>query len=472
VTRADQWAAFVRGLAALVAIALITGAATIEALRIGAAAAGLLYLLPVLWVSARAGLAAGLATAAFAAFSYNFFLLEPRYTLRIHGVGDVAAFAVLTVVAIVTSRLASDLRRREIEAGERAEASAAEAEFTALLAKAHDHEALDSAALAFLGARYGDAQLVRGEDLAAKRTALSPLDAAAAAWALHNDGPSGHATEVMPSADFRFVPLAPGGDDVLALAAGEHPQPRDGEVARALARSWVQARDRLTAEAERQAREEADQRDTVRRALLAALGHDFRTPLTLLKSGLAELVGDAPTRLGSEVDRIIRLSEDLIAAARLETGQAARLDPVDLVDIAAAAIPRSENGIAVRTELPDDLPLVQGDAVMLTHVLGNLVHNALRHARAEVVIAARADDGLVLLDVRDDGPGIDPALAAHIFDRFVSAAGGKGGLGLGLAIARDLASAMGASLSAGAAPGGGACFTLRLAQYPRRALPA
>jgi two-component system sensor histidine kinase KdpD len=278
----------------------------------------------------------------------------------------------------------------------------------------------------------------------------------------------------MPSADFRFVPLAPGGGDVLALAAGKHPQPRDGEVARTLARSWVQARDRLTAEAERQAREEADQRDTVRRALLAALGHDFRTPLTLLKSGLAELDGDAPARLGGEVDRIIRLSEDLIAAARLETGQAARVDPVDLVDIAAAAIPKPENGIAVRTELPDDLPLVQGDAVMLTHVLGNLVHNALRHARAEVVIAVRADDGFVLLDVRDDGPGIDPAVTANIFDRFVSGPGGEGGLGLGLglAIARDLASAMGASLSAGDAPGGGACFTLRLAQFPLRALPA
>ncbi|WP_158298639.1 DUF4118 domain-containing protein [Sphingomonas psychrotolerans] len=469
-TRIEQWAAFVRGLAALTAITAITGAATIEALRIGPAAAGLLYLLPVLWVSARAGLAAGLASAGFAAFCYNFFLLEPRYTLRIHGLGDVAAFAVLTIVAIVTSRLASGLRAREMEAQERAEASAAEAEFAALLAKAHRHDTLDAMALAFLAERYGDAQLIRGDDLAAKRTALAPLDAAAAAWALHNDGPSGHASEVMPSADFRFVPLAPGGEDVLALAAGAHPRPRDGEVARAFARLWVQARDRLTAEAERRAREEADQRDAVRRALLAALGHDFRTPLTVLKSGLAELDGDAPARLGLEVDRIIRLSEDLIATARIESGQPVRLDPVDLVDIVAAATPRTA-GVTLRTELPDDLPLVRADAVMLTHVLGNLIHNALRHARAEVVIAARAAGEAVELAVCDDGSGIDPAVAATIFDRFISGGDREGGLGLGLAIARDLATAMGASLSAADAPGGGACFTVRLAIFPARGLP-
>jgi two-component system sensor histidine kinase KdpD len=465
VTRADQWRAFARALAALIMVIAITIAATIDTLRIGPAAAGLLYLLPVLWVSAQAGLTAGLVGAAFSAFCYNFFLLEPRYTLRIHGVGDIAAFVVLTAVAVVTSRLAAGLRAREIEARAHAEASAMEAEFTILLARAHDRATLDAHALDFFRARHGEALLVASDDLAARRTPLAPLDAAAAAWALHNDALSGHASEVMPSADFRFIPLSRGGD-VLALAAGSRPDPQAGHVALTLARLWVQARDRLTADAERRAREQAEQREAVRRTLLAALGHDFRTPLTILKSGLAELGGEPAARLGAEVDRIARLSEDLIAAARLEGGSPTRLEPIDLVDIIAAAIPpHAPVGIHIRTDIADDLPLACGDAVMLVHLVGNLVDNGVRHARSSVAITARGFGDQVELEVRDDGAGIDPAIVDSLFDPFVAGSDREGGSGLGLAIARDLARAMGATLSAANVASGGACFVLRLARF-------
>lgn len=461
-TRADQWAAVWRGLLAILVIGAITVAATVDALRIGAAAAGLLYLLPVLWASARAGLNAGLASAAAAAFCYNFFLLEPRYTLRIHGPGDAAAFLVLTIAAVVTSRLASDLRARETEARRRAETSEAEAALAAKLARAHDRGSLDAAALDFFARSFGDAHLVRGDDLAAKRTGLSPLDAAAAAWALHHGSLSGRATEVMPSADFRFVPLGRGSEDVLAVAARQSEGVGADDAAIGLARVWAQARDRSTVEAERQAREEAEARDAVRRTLLAALGHDFRTPLTVLKSGLAELDGEPAARLGREVDRLVRLTDDLLASARLEGGAPVALEAVDLVDAVASALPpgESEQGATVRTAVPDDLPLVRADPVMLAHLLGNLLDNAVRRARSEVALEAREEEGRVRVDVRDDGEGLDPAIADTVFGRFAAGADRDGCSGLGLAIARDLADAMGAELSVANDPAGGACFTL------------
>lgn len=458
-TRAEQWAAFARALAAIAVIGLITVAAAVEVLRIGPAAAGLLYLLPVLWVSARAGLGAGLASAGFAAFCYNYYLLAPRYSLRIHGVDDVAAFVVLFAVAVVTSRLASSLRTRELEARARADASEAEAAFGNLLAKASDRAALDDAALAALRERYGEAMLVRGDDLLARRTGLAPLDAAAANWALQHDALSGQASEVMPAADFRFVPLA--GEDVLALGVGPHAESHADPLARALARLWVQARDRLLADAERRAREEAEAREAVRRTLLAALGHDFRTPLTVIKSELAELGGEAAARLGAEVDRLVRLTEDLIGAARLEHGPPARLEPVDLVDAVAAAMPRA-TGVEIRLDLPDELSLVRADPVMLTHLLRNLLDNALRHAHATVAVIGREVAGDVALRVEDDGDGIDPAIAGTLFDRFTAGSDRQGGSGLGLAIARDLAHAMGGTLTGADRPAGGAVFTLSL----------
>lgn len=398
---------------------------------------------------------------------YNYFLLEPRYTLRIHGASDVAAFVVLTVVAVVTSRLAASLRVRELEAQQRAEASTAEAELATRLARASDRTSLDSAALDFFRERHGEAMLMRADDLADKRTGLSPLDAAAAAWALHNGALSGHASEVMPSADFRFVPLGRGGQDVLALAADERSDLHAGRVAQTLAGIWVQARDRLGADDERRARGAAEAREATRRTLLAALGHDFRTPLTILKSGLAEIGGAQAGLLGVEVDRIVRLSEDLIAAARLENGQSVRLEAVDLVDAIASALPSptARGEINVRTDIPDELPLVAGDPVMLVHLIGNLLDNAVRHARSEVTISADASAGQVRFGVRDDGPGIDPAIAGMLFDSFASGSDCGGGSGLGLTIARGLATAMGATLSASDADGGGALFTLRLPAF-------
>ena len=463
-TRADQWAAFWRGLAAVLVVGAITVAAGVDALRIGAAAAGLLYLLPVLWASARSGLNAGLATAAAAAFCYNFFLLEPRYTLRIHGVGDIAAFLVLTVVAVVTSRLASDLRWREAEARRRAEASEAEAALATLLARAHDRAALDQAALAFFAERIGEAHLVRAADLSVRATGLSPLDAAAAAWTIYNGASSGRGTTIMPAADFRFASLGPDSDDVVAIGVGSREAARALDGASGLARIWRQARDRLAVDQERQAREEAEGREQLRRTLLAALGHDFRTPLTILKSGLAELPGDAAATLGREVDRLVRLSDDLLASARLEQGTPVAAEPVDLVDAVASALPPTDahSGVAIRIDLPDDLPLVQADPVLLVHILTNLADNALRHARSLVVIAAVAAGGRVRLDVRDDGDGIDAALAPIVFERFVAGADRESGSGLGLAIARDLASAMEAELTAGNDGDGGACFSLVL----------
>lgn len=466
-TRADQWASFARAVAAFAAIGLITVAASIETLKVGPAAAGLLYMLPVLWVSARAGLTSGLLSAGFAVLCYNYFLLEPRYTLRIHGASDVAAFVVLTVVAVVTSRLAANLRLRELEAQQRAEASTAEAELAVRLARAGDRTSLDRSALDFFSEQYCEAMLVRADDLANKQTGLAPLDAAAAAWALHNGALSGHASEVMPSADFRFVPLGRGGEDVLALAADTRGDAHEGQVAQRLGGIWTQARDRLAADDERRAREAAEAREATRRTLLAALGHDFRTPLTVLKSGLAEIGGEQATRLGNEVDRIVRLSEDLIAAARLENGQSVRLEAVDLIDAVSSALPSpaARGQIDVRIDIPVDLPLIAGDSVMLVHLIGNLLDNAVRHARSEVTISADASADQVRLDVRDDGPGIDPAIAATLFDGFASGSDRVGGSGLGLTIARQLATAMGATLVAGDADGEGALFTLRLPAF-------
>ncbi|MBH9537195.1 DUF4118 domain-containing protein [Novosphingopyxis sp. YJ-S2-01] len=426
----------------------------------------LLMLLPVLWVASRTDAAVGAGMALLASIALNFFLLPPLYTFTIDGPTYVVIFIVFVAVALVTGAFAAGLRARRNEAAARAEDSEFETLFLAEIALATDRRDLDRRAAAFLARHYGDARIFTRDRLAAQETGLSPLDASAAIWSLDHEAVTGHASEVMPGADFRFLSFGRNGDDVLAipeaaLANGQS----DGALGR-IAGHWGQARDHLDAQAERQRREESELRERTRRAMLAALGHDFRTPLTVLKEGITQLPGAQEAGLTAEVERLRTLGENLLASARLDAGIPLALEPVDLVDPLSELERRHAQGgspVVVEVDIPADLPLVRAEPVMLAHLLGNIIDNAVRHAERRVAITCRAEGGSVTLRIADDGPGVSPNLGMTIFEPFVTSRIEARGSGLGLAIARDLAKAMAADLSLEPpSEDAGAVFLLRL----------
>ncbi len=464
-------AGYLIALAGVALVALVTGAALPH---LGLASAALLFLLPVLATSVRSGTGPALVAAGGGALAFNFFLLPPRFTFRIDGFDHVVSVAVFLAVALVTSRLAAELRAREGEANARAAASAEQAEVAALLA-GDAPDALDRA-LAWIAERHGAARLIDRETLPSEDAALSSLDLSAAGWAIEGAEAAGHGSETMPASDWSFLPLAPGhpgGSGLLAVARPVHGATRTAAALaqlQALARLIGQARDRLALADERRGRERLEDRDALRRTLLAAMAHDFRTPLTVLAGEVAALGGDAAARARAlaEVQRLGAMMDDLVGAARIEGGA---LDPqiesVDLVDCIDAACDRLASALAARDVervLPADLPLVAADPVLLTHILVNLIGNAARHATGRIMIGADAVDGRVMLNIDDDGPGIADALQPRLFDRFTRGVGSDrdGGSGLGLAIVKGFAEAMDGRVSAGDAPGGGARFTLDL----------
>lgn len=443
---------------------------------LGLASAALLFLLPVLHAATRGGVGPGLLAALTAAAAYNFFLLPPRYTFAIHGVDNVVSLLVLVAVALVTSRLATRLMTREAEAHERARMSEEAAQLSAMLAGPPAQTAF-ARGVAWLARRHGPIELLDSAAIAQGGAGLSSLDLSAAAWAIHNGDMTGHGSEVMPAADWTFLPLAQKNrqhDQVAALA-----RPADGrgrgaaELAhmRHLILLLGQAHDRDVMEEERRGREMLEHSDRLMRTFLASLGHDFRTPLTIITGRLALLAQDRADAADALVaaQRLERTMADLLAAARIETGSLApRLEQVDLVDVVGAAC----DGVAVPADIalirtiPADLPFVCADPVLLHHVLANLIDNALRHARARVELAARTDGAVLLLDVMDDGPGVPEEERSRIFERFVRLDGADtgGGSGLGLAIVKGFAEAMGMTVSLGPAPApaGCCCFTLAM----------
>jgi signal transduction histidine kinase len=244
------------------------------------------------------------------------------------------------------------------------------------------------------------------------------------------------------------------------------PQPRTGDEIARLAETMNATLDRLADAAERQ------------RRFVADAAHELRSPLAGLRNTVevAAAHGDAadPAALHTAVERLQRLTDDLLLLARLEQTAPPTGRPVDIAAIAAELV--GERGYRVPpderfTVAAGEPALVIGREEELARLLRNLLDNASRYARNRVdVSVAKSEPGLVRVEVRDDGPGIPAADRERIFERFArvdeARDRGHGGAGLGLAIARDIAVRHGGRVYV-ADSASGACFVAVLPRAPR-----
>ncbi|WP_395813359.1 sensor histidine kinase [Archangium minus] len=176
------------------------------------------------------------------------------------------------------------------------------------------------------------------------------------------------------------------------------------------------------------------------------------------------------------VGRLSVLVDELLDVSRITSGRLVlHLEDVDLAELVREVVerirPEAERvGCELRLQVPG--PVVsRWDRLRLEQVLSNLLSNALKYgAGYPVEVALRVSGTQVLLQVRDEGIGIDPALQERIFERFERAVSDRhyGGLGMGLWITREIVTALGGSIQVESAPGRGATFTVTL---PWREMP-
>jgi signal transduction histidine kinase len=225
------------------------------------------------------------------------------------------------------------------------------------------------------------------------------------------------------------------------------------------------------------------------RQFVTDASHELRTPLSLLTTEL-ELALQRPrtrdelaTALRSaleETERLSRLAQDLLLLARTDHAHSEyHASTVDLHPLLRSVVDRYRiltNGHDVELDCPPDLA-VRVNRDDLDRAVSNLLDNALQHAAAPITIRAREsrvdDNGRVVIEVRDHGPGMDPEFLPRAFDRFTSAdtARTTRGTGLGLAITAALAHRNGGHVAATNADGGGAVFTLTFATPQETATP-
>ena len=223
--------------------------------------------------------------------------------------------------------------------------------------------------------------------------------------------------------------------------------------------------------------------DQMKSDFLAAMSHDFRSPLTVVRGAVELLLGERPGALTAgqrelaqsaerNVLRLEEFTEDLLEMARLEQGAVA-LEPEDLdVRTLLTEIVADHQILAKQRrqwfalDAPADAMKVSADRGRLRQALSNLVGNAIKYAPTGTPINVRAErqNGLFRIAVSDHGPGIPPEERGHMFEKFFRGrgVGSTPGAGLGLSIARSLVVLHGGTLDYEDTPGGGSTFVVRL----------
>jgi two-component system sensor histidine kinase KdpD len=451
---------------AALAVAVVTG--LIYGLRevMPVAAAGVLYLLPVLIVSSRWGLALGVGTSLLSAAAFNFFHIPPTGRFTIADEQNWVTLGVYLAVAAVTSTLAGAARARADEAERRR----GEADLTAEMARI------------LLGAEsMEDSLRVVGQRIA--RTFGLPWVEVELGW--RDTDERRRALPIVVADERSGTVLVPKAADPEAIDALE------SRVIPSLETLLTAARQREGLEAQVIETRALRRSNVVKTALLRSVSHDLRSPLTAIAAaagGLssASLSDDARAELISvittESERLNRMVDNLLDLSRVQAGQ---LEPQadwcsaeELVESALNEVEPPAGGFDVSIE--PSLPMFRTDPTQIERALANLIENAVHHAGEEpVTVGAELIGNDVRIRVSDRGPGIPREELERIFEPFHTGGDRGGGTGLGLAIARGFVEANRGTLTAQSLPGQGAAFTIRLpldaasaaADAPRSAAP-
>jgi len=363
---------------------------------------GALYVIVVMVAALLWGLAWAVAASIASLLTFNFFILPPVHTLALEDAENWAALVVYLVTAVVTSELASRLRRRAAEAERREREAALLADLAAgLLAR----EDLDDVA----------SRIEIGEDAAGRRL--------------------GEAVE-----------------SLHAIARERERLEEEALEAEALRRN-----DLVKTAVIRSVSHDLRTPLATMHAAVDALGPEG--------PGLdADEQRELLATVRRELARLERYVENVLDLSRLEAGAATpspALWTVDALTVQAlAGLPGAER---VELELGDHLPPVQIDAAQIERALANMLENALRFSPADSTVSVRAESRgtEVIVWIEDSGPGVPAADASAIFEPFRRSTRSRGA-GLGLAIARGFVEANGGRVWVESAPGGGASFALTL----------
>ncbi|MGZ5019576.1 MAG: DUF4118 domain-containing protein [Chthoniobacterales bacterium] len=463
-------------------VALVTVASLLVREFTGYWAVALFYLLALTLSAMRLHLWPSLYLATLSALCWNYLFIPPRYTFDISQLPDFIMFGAFFIVALVIGSLTTRLRARERAERRREERATSLYRLTRSLAASKTlDEALALAVQLIKDSFNADAAIwLRGESgLTLHPTSTIPYSEkqeSVAAWSFQKKQAAGLSTDTLPDAGVLHVPMISGDGAIGVLAIALSPNVEQRELIDAFAAQIaVFVNKEFALEFNRRA-QLASQSEKLQKTLFDSVSHELKTPLAAITAALHEPKPDR-AEIDQALRRLTRTVDHLLDATRLESGmlQPNRewCDPGELLRETVQLAQIAPERVSLRAA-PGLKPIFV-DARLLQQALMSVLANAERFEpegkRIFAGVAQQEDE--IIFTVMDDGPGIPAGDEEKIFEKFYRSAGKRtGGLGLGLAIARQLIQVHGGEIVARNRAEGGAQFIIRLPLGKPMQMPA
>jgi two-component system sensor histidine kinase KdpD len=479
-------------LISILGIAAATGLAFIMDYYLTIVDVAMTYILFVVliasWTDKRPALLASFLSVA----AFDFFFIPPFYTFAVTDIKYLLTFAVMFIVAFITSSLTLRIREHADAARRRERRTAALYHLSGELVHERGIKRLGEIAVKHIGEAFSRDTVILVPD---ENSALSILTAkpenlelderefSVASWAFDHKNRAGRHTDTLPGASGLYLPMvaSSGTVGVIGLILGDSAF-FDQEQVHALenfVHQVAMAIERALMGEEAQKALLRAETESLRNTLLSSLSHDLRTPLAAITGASTTLLQqDALLDAGSkhelvqtvieESEHLNRIIRNVLDMTRIESGAiTVKKEWLHIEEIVGAVMNRlSEKlkGHTVAINIPADLPLVAFDPLLIEQVLMNLLENAVKYAPSPSAfeIAASISNGAVIVEVSDNGPGIKHGDEERIFDKFVRGSAAAGGIGLGLTICKAIITAHGGRIRAENRPEGGAIFRFTL----------
>jgi two-component system sensor histidine kinase KdpD len=434
----------------------------------------MVFIVAVVLVAARTRMAAAVLAALLSFLAYNFFFIEPRFTLQISARQGVVTVCLFLIAALVAGRLASRLRSQVLALrAANTHANALQALGRQLGAAADLGQVLDAGRRAMTSALDAEVWLRLEQRESDPGAGLSTLDRAAADWTQRHGQPAGRYTDTLAGAGWWCLPVrAEQGTLGVAALRLDSRQARPTLEQRRLAEAMVEdigqaaLRTRLVADLE--GARVTGETERLRSALLSSVSHDLRSPLASMIGSASSLASygeqmDAADRrslletIQMEGERLDRYIQNLLDMTRLgHTGLTLNRDWIGVDELLGSAVRRLQRyqpQAKVELTLAPGLPPIWVHPALVEQAVFNVLENAAKFSPPgePVTVAAQLREGTLRIDIADRGPGIPEDERARIFDMFYSVERGdrgRHGTGLGLTICQGMIGAHGGSVEA------------------------
>ncbi|SDG11387.1 two-component system, OmpR family, sensor histidine kinase KdpD [Fontibacillus panacisegetis] len=418
--------------------------------------------------------------------TFNYFFTEPYYSFQAYDSGYPVTFLTMLSASFIISTLTMRVREQAYQSAQKAYRTEVLLETSRKLQQAKNFSDIIEATaqqmvklldktIIFYTVQQGtlsEPQMYLKNELAADTQAYTgESEHAVAEWVYRNNKRAGATTDTFSIANCLYHAVR-GGDSVFAVAAIVMDQEEPLEIFEKSLMIAMLDECALALEKEQLNEKQKEismqiQQEQLRANLLRGISHDLRTPLTSVSGNADILIGNSEVLSEEQKMRLykdiyddsmwlIHLVENLLSITRIENGtlnlnlQAELVEEV--ISEALLHVNRDSENHIIDTVLDEELLMARMDSRLIVQVLINLVDNAIKYTQcgSHIILSARRDKQMIILEISDDGPGIAEEVKARLFDMFYTAnnvrGDGRRGLGLGLALCKSIVNAHGGTI--------------------------